>query len=207
MAYNGYNSTSNYSQVPYHEQPDSRLPPPGIYPEARISFQDSSGFDTHMLILLAPASEKMAKLLRVAREKRGANPHTPAYDIVSRAAFPPAGIEASLKHISDGPRGGIWVLAKGKEEVVACLVDELEEFRVQRVGQGKGKVRDLGGWEVIGQGVGVWRGSVFLIHPCGDGAPAIVEKEAWTRAKTGPRPAVRGRGNKWIGDIRRTFDL
>ena len=215
MAYNGNNNFGvRYSEVPYHEQSDNRLPPPGTYPKSRISFQDGSGFDTHMLTLLDPSSKEMAYLMRLAREKRRANPNIPAYGVVSRAAFPPAGVEASLKHISDGPRGGIWVLAKGKEEVIVCLVDELEEFRIKRARQDKSKARDRGGWEVIGQGAGDWKGSVFLMHPCGDGGPDILEDEAKPPVrkgsmggKVGARPAAGGDRDNWFGKVRKNFDL
>ena len=174
MAYNAFhNHAGPRSQISFQQQTDHRLPPPGNYPTQIMSFQDRLGFDTHLLRLLPPESPKIVNLLEDSRAKRQAHAATPAHEIVSRAAFPSTGVEATLKHISDGPRGGIWVLAKGKEEVLTCLLDELEELRIQRKGVGKGKEPDFGGWQVLGLGAKMWEGSVFLIHPCGPGGPPI----------------------------------
>lgn len=41
------------------------------------------------------------------------------------------------------PLGGIWYLEKGKEEVVVCLVEELEVLRRKWEGSGKG------GWRYV----------------------------------------------------------
>lgn len=88
-----------------------------------------------------------------------------------------------MKHISDGPRGGIWVLAKGKGEVLTCVLDELEELRLQRISTGKFEEPGLGGCQVLGLGAKIWEGSIFFIHPCGPGGPPIDEEQG----KVGPR--------------------
>ena len=200
----------DHNHMPYHQQLDKRLPPPGNYPKGTLAFKDGKGFETHSLNLLDPRSERHIALLDRSRKRRRANPDTPAHDIVSRAAFPPPGVEACLQHISDGPRGGIWVLAKGKEEVVACLVDELEQTQKKGLKQAGGeRESDLSGWQVIGTGTGVWSGSVFLLHPCGDGGPETMEEKAPEKGTAGAgigKAKGKGQGGL-ISKFRHTFDF
>lgn len=78
---------------------------------------------------------------------------TPPEDLIEHALD-----RKALQHISDGPTGGVWVLAKGKEEIISCLVLEFQ-----------------GGWEVLGIGKGLSDGDTFLRHPCGFGPEVEIE--------------------------------
>lgn len=67
----------------------------------------------------------------------------------------------TLTHISNGPSGEIWLLEKGREEVLACLVLEIE-----------------GSWELLGVGTDESQGEVFLRHPREVGFNVEVKNES-----------------------------
>ena len=87
-----------------------------------------------------------------------------------------------LSHVSDGPRGGVWVVEGGREDVVGAVVE-----------------MGRGGWEVLGMGCGGSEGRVFLVHACGRGGPDVgVEEEGGERKGKG-RAAVGGGGTGGVG--------
>ncbi|MCJ1264636.1 hypothetical protein MMC22_004510 [Lobaria immixta] len=141
-------------QQPYSLQLDHRLPAAGTYPSSPIYLSSPDGFATQLLLLLPPSSPVLSAVLADAKKARIPNSHIPAEDVVERALE-----NRTLMHVSDGPTGGIWVVAAEKPEVVACLVAEMQ-----------------GGWEILGVGKGGNDGMTFLRHPCGFG-PEIEEDD------------------------------
>lgn len=141
-------------QVPYHLRPDLRLPPPGSDLSKPVPLV-TDGYETHCLLLLPPGSALLENVLDIAKKSRSATIETPPEDLVERALD-----RNTLIHISDGPTGGIWVVAAGKEELISCLVLEMR-----------------GGWEVLGIGKGISDGDTFLRHPCGFGPEVKSENE------------------------------
>lgn len=79
------------------------------------------------------------------------------------------------------------MLEAGNDEVVMCLVEEMEEVRRRREG-GKGE-----GWRVLGVGVRGCEGRVYLLHPCerpgmgGEEEVGVVRGEAGAGATGGGR--------------------
>ena len=146
-------------QQPYHLQHDPRLPTDGSYPSDPIYLSSPDGFATHSLLLLSPSSDILSTTLAEAKNAREPTGHVPAEDIVERALE-----NRTLQHISNGPSGGIWVVAPEKPEVVACLVAEMQ-----------------GGWEILGVGKGGNEGMIFLRHPCGFGPEAEAEMKKKTK--------------------------
>ncbi|MCJ1466533.1 hypothetical protein MMC07_005153 [Pseudocyphellaria aurata] len=142
------------TQRPFHLQPDPRLPAAGIYPSTPITLSSPDGFGMHLVLLLPPSSQILSTLLADAKKAREPAGDIPAEDVVERAIQ-----NGTLTHVSNGPSGGIWVVAAEKPEVLACLVAEMQ-----------------GGWEMLGVGTGGSEGMMFLRHPCGFG-PEVEEEE------------------------------
>lgn len=177
------------ASIPYAQRPDPRFPWPesddliGDEPR-KLTLVDKDGFATHLLKVLPPRSDELNTLLAKARDKRA--PFVPTEDGVGKERVAKDAIPADvlvrraletkrLMHISDGPRGGIWVVEKGREEIVRALVKEL----------GKG-------WKVLGTGEGGCEGRVYMIHACGRGGPDIDKRTA----KKGKEPEVREIGRE-----------
>lgn len=75
----------------------------------------------------------------------------------------------TLHHISNGSSGGIWLLGKGHEQVLACLLLEMDD-----------------GWELLGIGTDKSQGETFLRQSYGFGCEGGVANGAtglfeWTR--------------------------
>lgn len=105
-------------------------------------------------------------MMETARKVRVPTSHIPAEDIVERALE-----NGILTHVSDGPSGEIFTLEADREDVITCLVDEMN-----------------GGWELLGVGKAGSEGMVFLKHPCGFGSEEKEEKrEGKGKQKAGPR--------------------
>ena len=127
----------------------------------------------HFLLLLPPSSDILSSLLCHARTVRAATAHVSPEEIVEHA------ISRSkiLRHISNGPGGGIWSLEKGQEEVLACLLFEMEE-----------------GWELLGLGTDKSQGLVFLRQSCGFGSKTEVENGTQGGFEWRIRPGVEAEG-------------
>lgn len=138
---NGQFTSYPYAQ-PSQQQVDRRLPPPDIYPPYPILLFGGD-YAMHSLLLLPPSSEIFSSLLHHARKARAASAHISPKDIVEHAI----NRSQTLTYISNGPSGEIWLLEKGREEVLACLVLEIE-----------------GSWELLGVGTDGSQGEVFLRH-------------------------------------------
>lgn len=97
-------------------------------------------------------------------------------DLITRALA-----AQKLRHVSDGPKGGIWLVEEGNVEVVVAMVEELEACKEERKGAGGVRMTGVeedkveGRWEVLGLGKGGDEGRVFLMHACGFG-PKVVEE-------------------------------
>jgi hypothetical protein len=163
--------------------PDPRLPPPATYPPTAILLTTPSGHQTHYLSLLRPTSTRLSTLLarsRLARTLTFTSTHPE--DLIERTLS-----KSAFQHLSDGPRGGIWMLETGNDEVVVCLVEEMEEVRRMRGGE-EGE-----GWIVLGIGVGGCEGRVYLLHPCerpgmgGEEEVGLLRGEAGAGANGGGR--------------------
>ncbi|MCJ1425883.1 hypothetical protein MMC29_003784 [Sticta canariensis] len=146
---------------PYHLQPDHRLPTAGNYPSTPISLISADHYATHFFLLVPPSSHLLSTLLAEAKKARVTTSHIPAEDVIERALE-----NRTLTHISNGPSGGIWVVAAEKPDVVACLLAEMQ-----------------GGWELLGVGKGGNEGMTFLRHPCGFGTEQEVEKKQKKKKK------------------------
>lgn len=134
--------------------PDPRLPPPGTYPPTAILLTTPSGHLTHYLSLLRPTSTRLSALLArsglaLTSTLSSHPPNSHPEDLIERALH-----KFALQHLSDGPRGGIWMLEKGNDEVVVCLVEEMEAVRRRREGA------EGDGWSVLGIGVKGCEGGV-----------------------------------------------
>ena len=79
------------------------------------------------------------------------------------------------------------MLETGNDEVVVCLVEEMEVVRRRRGGE-EGE-----GWIVLGIGVGGCEGRVYLLHPCerpgmgGEEEVGLLRGEAGAGANGGGR--------------------
>ena len=177
------------ASIPYTQRPDPRFPSPeseevtGDEPR-KMTLVDKEGFATHLLKLLPPGCDELSVLLARARDKRapfvatedGMGKERVAKGVIPADILISHALETKkLTHISDGPRGGIWVVEEGREEIVRALVKEL----------GKG-------WKVLGTGEGGCAGRVYMIHACGKGGPDIKEETA----KKGKEPEVREIGRE-----------
>jgi len=176
--------------------PDPRLPPPGTYPPTAILLTTPSGHLTHYLSLLRPTSTRLSTLLARSRLALTSTlsshpPNSHPEDLIERALH-----KSALQHLSDGPRGGIWMLEKGSDEVVVCLVEEMEAVRRRREGGG-GE-----GWSVLGIGVKGCEGRVYLLHPCErPGVGGWLRKE---EAAVGVRGGVGANGGgRRVGEVGR----
>ncbi|KAI4165890.1 MAG: hypothetical protein LQ342_000321 [Letrouitia transgressa] len=176
-----------------------------MYPPDPIDFPSADlEFAAHRIQLLAPDAPALAALLARAREKRAASRDDDfPEELVARSLRSQA-----LWHVSDGPRGGVWVVEGGREEVVVALVEEMEGLKEGRM-RDKGAlgreigVRDVDAgsarWEVLGVGSGGSEGRVFLVHGCGVG-PVVVGSE-----KKGGKGGVRGRAKVISESLRGIF--
>lgn len=137
--------TSHPRKRPSQPEIDGRLPPPNTYPQHPILLF-SDDYTVHSVLLLPPSSSILSSLLCRARTVRAATAHIPPEDIVEQAITR----SKTLRHISNGPSGEIWLLEKCQEEVLACLLPELEE-----------------GWELLGIGTDKSQGKLFMRHSYG----------------------------------------
>lgn len=147
-------------------QVDRRLPPPNTYPQHPILLF-SGDCTMHSILLLPPSSDIFSKLLCHAKIVRGATARISPKEIVEHAMTR----SKILRHISNGPSGRIWLLEKGQEEVLACLLLEMED-----------------GWELLGIGTDKSQGELFLRQSYGFGCERRVENGAmkpfeWTRTR------------------------
>lgn len=119
----------------------------------------------HSLLLLPSSSDGFSNLLCHARTVRAATAYISSEEIVKHAMTH----SNILRHISNGPSGRIWLLDKGHEEVLACLLLEME-----------------GGWELLGIGTDKSQGEIFLRQSYGSVSETGVENRTmglfeWTR--------------------------
>lgn len=127
----------------------------------------------HFLLLLPPSSDISSSLLCHARTVRAAKAYISSEEIVDHAIIR----SKTLRHISNGPSGGIWSLEKGQEEVLACLLFEMEE-----------------GWELLGLGTDQSQGVVFLRQSCGFGSKPEVENGTQSGFEWMIRPGAEAEG-------------
>ena len=151
---------------PSQLQVDRRLPPPNTYPQHPILLF-SGDCTMHSLLLLPPSSDICSKLLCHAKIVRGATADISPEEVMEHAM----NHSKVLRHVSNGPSGGIWLLEKGQEEVLACLLLEMED-----------------GWELLGIGTDHSQGELFLRQSYGFGCERGVENGAmgpfeWTRTE------------------------
>ncbi|MCJ1476224.1 hypothetical protein MMC13_004890 [Lambiella insularis] len=66
-----------------------------------------------------------------------------------------------LRHVSDGPRGGVWVVDGERPEMVVGGLVEMGR----------------GGWRVLGRGVGGCVGWWYVVHGCGSGEEGGEDEE------------------------------
>lgn len=177
------------ASILYTHRPDPRFPSPkseNVTDDEvqKMTLVDKDGFATHLFKLLPPGSDELNALLAMARDKRapfvptedGMGKERVAEDVIPADVLICRALEMKrLAHVNDGPRGGIWVVEKGREEIVRALVKEL----------GKG-------WKVLGVGEGICEARVYMLHACGRGGPDI-EKET---AKKGKEPEVKEIGRE-----------
>lgn len=86
------------------------------------------------------------------------------------------------------------MLEAGNEEVVVCLVEEMEEVRRRRRGEGEG-------WMVLGIGVRGCEGRVYLLHPCERAGVQEVEEGGGVRGVAGANGGVKV-GREILGEAR-----
>ena len=172
-------ASSSPRRRPNQLLPDTRLPPPGTYPTTPFSLSSPDGFVTHSVLLLSPTSPEVASVMETARKLRVPTSHIPAEDIVQRALE-----NRILTHVSDGPGGRIFALEAGREDVIVCLVEEMDR-----------------GWEFLGVGKGGSEGMVFLKQTCASGsADKEEQKKGKGKHKAGPGGVgggAEGTGRGW----------
>ncbi|KAL8990131.1 MAG: hypothetical protein Q9169_008203, partial [Polycauliona sp. 2 TL-2023] len=193
--------------TPFHLRPDLRFPTPSMDPDNKnptTLLSPDGEYTAHLLCLLHPSSTRLQKLLNASREARTATLDT-VYpeDLISRALA-----SQKLQHVSDGPKGGIWLVEEGNVEVVVAMVEELEGCKEERMAMGKGcgvEEDQAGGkWEVLGLGRGGDEGRVFLRHGCGSGPRVLeeeVKKKVEGKGKGVGNAGGGGKGKKrgWVG--------
>ncbi|KAL8735353.1 MAG: hypothetical protein Q9166_000898 [cf. Caloplaca sp. 2 TL-2023] len=187
-----YQPVIEENRTPYHLRPDLRYPtePPSDPKEPTTLYSPDGEFATHLLLLLVPHPPKLEKVLASSRKKRAETLDTVLpEDLITRAVS-----AQKLRHVSDGPKGGIWLVEPGHEGIVTAMVEELEALKDERKKLGSNKCgveedKAGGKWEVLGVGRGGDEGRVFLVHACGLGPTVIEEK----------KPAVKGKGGKGGG--------
>ncbi|GME46124.1 uncharacterized protein LTHEOB_5532 [Neofusicoccum parvum] len=133
---------------------DPRLPPRGAAREQPVELWDAEGPRFLMLLLLdnpaAAAAARRRELERVARERFARYREAQFFTVVERAME-----GGALQGLSSGPRGVIWVVEAGREDVVGALLRAREEpFGIRS-------------WEVLGAGVGAAEGVIFVLHDGG----------------------------------------
>ncbi|KAK5015233.1 hypothetical protein LTR60_002970, partial [Cryomyces antarcticus] len=156
---------------PVLSQEDPRLPSRGVPWTDPVILYTSDAFATHLMTVTLnnphpPAVTLAAEIHDIAMQKQAErDPETEAADVVQQAMTTKA-----LEHVSDGPRGGIWVIKATREDVLAALW-ELPKST----------------WMLLGGGVGAREGHVYVLHP--------PEKKTETPAKRdrGVRKGLRGR--------------
>ncbi|KAL8847675.1 MAG: hypothetical protein Q9221_007277 [Calogaya cf. arnoldii] len=178
----------NDNTIPFPLRPDLRFDlrfPPSLSskdPKEPTTLLSPDGeYTAHLIALLHPFSRRLSKLLQDSHAARAPTLETVRpEDLITRALA-----AGRLRHVSDGPAGGIWCLEAKREggwenlEIVVAMVVELELCKEIRKWEGMvGVVEDEGEgrWEVLGLGEGGDEGRVFLIHGCGFG-PRILEEE------------------------------
>lgn len=158
--------TSQPRDGPSQPHVDRRLPPPNTYPQHPILLF-SGDCTMHSLLLLPPSSGILSSLLCHARTVRVATAHISPEEIVKHAITR----SKVLRHVSNGPSGGNWFLERGQEEVLACLLLEME-----------------GSWELLGVGTDKSQGEIFLRHSYGFGPYMEVENGSMEPLEGKTRP-------------------
>lgn len=82
------------------------------------------------------------------------------------------------------------MLEAGNEEIVVCLVEEMEEVRRRRGGE-EGE-----GWRVLGVGVRGCEGRVYLLHPCERPGMGGEEEVGVLRGEAGAGVGANGGGRR-----------
>ncbi|OCL14186.1 hypothetical protein AOQ84DRAFT_371510 [Glonium stellatum] len=136
---------------------ETRIPPAGTAVPNPIVFYDEEGDGIHMLHLTLSnptpgAADRAAAALATAQARR-ANTQDPADQIVMHAMQ-----SANLTQVSDGPRGPIYLIKQGRQEILTALME---------LGIWQG-----GRWELLGVGCGRDEGYLFVIHLPTDGVDA-----------------------------------
>ncbi|KAF2490250.1 hypothetical protein BU16DRAFT_147429 [Lophium mytilinum] len=145
------NTTRGSSRAPNAASgSDSRIPPPGTVVTGPIILRDSSGNALHALFLtLKNPAPKMGDMAEAARkkgkEKRSKIRDTTAAEIALNAMIQ----KKTLREVSDGPRGAIYVIEKDQHEVYGALA----ELRTWRGGR----------WELLGVGTDKNAGRLFML--------------------------------------------
>ncbi|KAF2490452.1 hypothetical protein BU16DRAFT_596543, partial [Lophium mytilinum] len=132
---------------------DLRIPKVGTATQVPITLFSEDGFATHVLSLTLGNTNPAAVALDQEVHKRAAEKrkkhklcHYSADEVVRIASE-----NGTFTHFSGGPRGGIWVIKAGREDVLVAL-EEMGEF-------GGGK------WQLLGAGIEGSEGMLFVIHP------------------------------------------
>ena len=142
---------------------DIRIPASNTTTEVPITLFSSDRYATHILDLtLGNTHPQVALRAQDAYERAAAQrrkkSHLPADRIVEIA------VENKLFcHFSDGPRGEIWVILAGREDILAAL-EEFPDFTGGR-------------WHLLGVGRGGSEGLLYMLRPRYDRAMMEIEDE------------------------------
>ncbi len=166
---NRVQANPNPAHAPLSDE-DPRLPPRGVAQHETIDLHDNAGFAVHRLHVTLDNPDAEAQQLAdaaraTAAEKRAGNAH------IAPEALVQAALESeALEPFSEGPRGTIFVIRNGREDLLAAL-QEVDEF----VGRGE----EGGGWDLLGVGAGGSEGRLYMLRrPGPEDAVQRVEDEA-----------------------------
>ncbi|KAI4272191.1 MAG: hypothetical protein L6R38_006675, partial [Xanthoria sp. 2 TBL-2021] len=121
--------------IPFLQRPDLRFPGSSSTkdPKEPTTLLSPDGeYTAHLVALLTPPSRRLEKLLIKSRQARASTLETVfPEDLITRALA-----AQKLRHVSDGPKGGIWLVEEGNVEVVVAMVEEMEACKEERKGAG-----------------------------------------------------------------------
>lgn len=133
---------------------DPRLPPPGVARTEPVELYDAEGPRYLALVTLDnPAPEARREEERVIEKAKDMFKRYEAqfFTVMERAID-----SRALSELSTGPRGAIWVIEAGREDVLGAMLRAREDpFRIMS-------------WKVLGVGRGGSEGMVFCLHKADD---------------------------------------
>lgn len=133
---------------------DPRLPPPGVARTEPVELYDAEGPRYLALVTLdnpAPGARREEERVIEKAKDMFKRYEAQFFTVMERAID-----SRALSELSTGPRGAIWVIEAGREDVLGAMLRAREDpFRIMS-------------WEVLGVGRGGSEGMVFCLHKADD---------------------------------------